>query len=49
MLQIDLWKRILIWAVVAAGLIFAAPNLFYDRVEGHNDAVTAIERQGSTD
>ncbi|ETX14706.1 preprotein translocase subunit SecD [Roseivivax halodurans JCM 10272] len=49
MLQIDLWKRILIWAVVAAGLIFAAPNIFYDRVEGHNDAVTAIEREGSTD
>lgn len=49
MLQIDLWKRILIWAVVAAGLIFAAPNLFYDRVEGHNDAVAAIERQGSSD
>ncbi|SLN30707.1 preprotein translocase subunit SecD [Roseivivax jejudonensis] len=48
MLQIDLWKRILIWAVVAAGLIFAAPNLFYGRVEAHNDAVTAIEREGST-
>ncbi|SEL33635.1 preprotein translocase subunit SecD [Roseivivax marinus] len=48
MLQIDLWKRILIWGVLVIGLILALPNLFYSRVEGHNDAVTAIERQGST-
>jgi preprotein translocase subunit SecD len=32
-------KRITIWLVVAAGLLFAAPNAFYSRVEGHNDAV----------
>ncbi len=46
MLQIPLWKRVLIWAVCAAGLILAMPNLFYSRVEGHNDARAAIERAG---
>ncbi|MCE0504545.1 protein translocase subunit SecD [Roseivivax sp. GX 12232] len=49
MLQIDTWKRVLIWLVVAFGIVFSAPNLFYDRVETHNDAVTAIERQGETE
>jgi preprotein translocase subunit SecD len=48
MLQIEAWKRVLIWAVCAAGLIFAAPNLFYGKVEQHNDAVAAIESQGAT-
>ncbi len=43
MLQIPLWKRVLIWAVCAAGLVLAAPNLFYSRVEGHNDAVARLE------
>lgn len=46
MLQIDLWKRVIIWAVVAVGLILALPNLFYGRVEIHNDALAAIEAQG---
>ncbi|NIY98779.1 protein translocase subunit SecD, partial [Salipiger sp. HF18] len=48
MLQIDTWKRVLIWALVVAGLVLAAPNLFYSRVESHNDAVKAIEKSGST-
>ncbi|MCL3882805.1 protein translocase subunit SecD [Marivita sp. GX14005] len=48
MLQIDLWKRILIWTTVAVGLFLALPNLFYPRVEQHNDAVAAIELQGET-
>jgi preprotein translocase subunit SecD len=48
MLQIDTWKRVLIWALVVAGLVLAAPNLFYSRVESHNDAVKAIETSGST-
>ena len=39
MLQIDLWKRILIWAVVACGLLLALPNAFYSKVESYNDAV----------
>jgi preprotein translocase subunit SecD len=43
MLQIDLWKRIVIWAVCAFGLLMALPNAFYTRVETHNDAVAAIE------
>ncbi|MHA6344136.1 protein translocase subunit SecD [Roseivivax sp. CAU 1761] len=48
MLQIDTWKRVLIWAVVLTGLVLALPNLFYGRVESRNDAVIAIERQGET-
>ncbi|MFD1157990.1 protein translocase subunit SecD [Roseovarius aestuarii] len=43
MLQISLWKRIVIWGVVALGLLLALPNGFYSRVETHNDAQTAIE------
>jgi preprotein translocase subunit SecD len=43
MLQIDLWKRVLIWTVCALGLLLAMPNVFYQRVEARNDAVAAIE------
>ncbi|GAA6178631.1 protein translocase subunit SecD [Shimia sp. NS0008-38b] len=43
MLQIDLWKRVLIWLTCAVGLLLAMPNAFYPRVEAHNDAVAAIE------
>ncbi|MBV0893170.1 protein translocase subunit SecD [Paracoccus sp. Z118] len=46
MLDIPLWKRVLILGLVALGLLFAMPNLFYERVETHNDAVTAAERAG---
>ncbi|KMK67210.1 protein translocase subunit SecD [Puniceibacterium sp. IMCC21224] len=48
MLQIDLWKRVLIWGTVALGLWLSMPNLFYGRVEGHNDAVKAITQSGET-
>ncbi len=48
MLQIDLWKRIVIWGLVALGLLLAMPNGFYGNVERHNDAATAIEA-GSDD
>ena len=48
MLQIDLWKRIVIWGMVALGLLMALPNGFYTRVETHNDAVAAMEA-GQTD
>ncbi|MFN3145879.1 MAG: protein translocase subunit SecD [Paracoccaceae bacterium] len=48
MLQIALWKRVVIWAVVAAGLILALPNLFYGRVESHNDALAEIALSGAT-
>ncbi len=43
MLQIDLWKRVLIWLVCAAGLLLAMPNGFYTFVEQSNDARAAIE------
>ena len=46
MLQIPLWKRVLVWGLCALGLLFAMPNLFYSRVETHNDAVKAIEKAG---
>ncbi|MCB2129716.1 MAG: protein translocase subunit SecD [Rhodobacteraceae bacterium] len=46
MLQIPLWKRIIIWGLCALGLLTAMPNLFYSRVERHNDAVTAAEKAG---
>ena len=48
MLQIPAWKRIVILAVCLAGVLFAFPNGFYNRVEQHNDAVVAIEMQGAT-
>ncbi|MEM8580910.1 MAG: protein translocase subunit SecD [Pseudomonadota bacterium] len=44
MLDIPLWKRVVIWGVVALGLMLAMPNLFYTKVEGHNDAVALVER-----
>ena len=48
MLQIDLWKRILIALTCAAGLWLALPNAFYSPVELHNDAVKEIELSGAT-
>ncbi len=48
MLQIDVWKRVLIWAVCLSGIFFAFPNGFYSRVEQHNDAVAEIEALGAT-
>jgi preprotein translocase subunit SecD len=46
MLNISIFKRILIILVVVTGLVYAMPNLFYPRVESHNDAVRAIELSG---
>ena len=43
MLFIDLWKKVVIWVIVALGLVLALPNAFYDRVEQFNDAAKAIE------
>jgi len=48
MLQIDLWKRVLIILTCAAGLWLALPNAFYGPVEQHNDAVKAISVAGSS-
>ncbi|OOY20764.1 protein-export membrane protein SecD [Thioclava sp. DLFJ5-1] len=44
MLHISLWKRVLILIIVVIGVVFAAPNIFYNRVEGHNDAVAAAAK-----
>ncbi len=38
-----LWRRIAIWLVCVVGIVFALPNLFYDRVEQANDARATIE------
>ena len=38
MLQIALWKRIIIWILCIGGLLIALPNAFYSRVETFNDA-----------
>lgn len=46
MLQIDRWKRILIFGICLLGLLYALPNAFYARVEAHNDAVAQIEATG---
>lgn len=46
MLQTPLWKRLLILAFCAWGFVAAMPNLFYPRVEAHNDAAKAIEAAG---
>ncbi|WP_170349110.1 MULTISPECIES: protein translocase subunit SecD [Ruegeria] len=43
MLQINTWKRVLIWSVCVIGLLMALPNAFYTRVEQSNDAKAAIE------
>lgn len=47
MLQIPLWKRVIIIGLCVIGLGLAAPNLFYNRVEGHNDAVSALTKTGA--
>ncbi|MEM9108027.1 MAG: protein translocase subunit SecD, partial [Pseudomonadota bacterium] len=48
MLQIPLWKRLMILAVCLAGILFSFPNFFYSAVEQHNDAVEEITLLGST-
>ncbi len=45
-MQMSLWKRLLVWGLCLAALMFAAPNLFYSRVERHNDAIARIEKSG---
>ena len=47
-MQSPLWKTILIWGICAVGLLFALPNLFYTKVEQHNDALKAVEASGVT-
>jgi preprotein translocase subunit SecD len=47
MLNTPLWKRVLIWTIVVVGIVFAIPNLFYTRVEGHNDALQVVTKGGT--
>ncbi|MDP3960343.1 MAG: protein translocase subunit SecD [Pseudorhodobacter sp.] len=46
MLHTPLWKRVMILGICALGLVYATPNLFYSRVETHNDAAKAIAAAG---
>ncbi len=46
MLHFPIWKRIIIWGLCATALIFAMPNLFYDRVERYSDAERMVEMAG---
>lgn len=46
MLQMDLWKRLVIWALCALAVLFALPNVFYNRAERHNDALAAVAKAG---
>ena len=46
MLHVPVWKRLVILGIVALALLFAMPNLFYARVETHNDAIVNAERAG---
>jgi len=48
MLQVSLWKRLLIVLICLSAAVFATPNLFYDRVERHNDALVRIEAGSAT-
>ncbi len=48
MLQMETWKRVVILLFTALIVMLAVPNLFYGRVETHNDAVKAVERSGGT-
>ena len=41
MLEFPLWKKAIIWGLCALGLWLAMPNLFYSKVESHNDNITA--------
>ena len=47
MQHFPLWKRILVIGLCLAGFALGVPNLFYNRVEAHNDAVTVLERDGA--
>lgn len=48
MLEMPLWKRFFILVVVGFGLFYAVPNLFYAKVEAHNDAVAEVDLTGVT-
>ncbi len=43
-LHTPLWKRLVIWGLIALGVVMAVPNVFYSRVETRNDAAIAIAK-----
>ena len=43
MLRLPGWQKIIVIVLCLFGVLMALPNLFYTRVERHNDAVNAIE------
>ncbi len=45
MLQFARWKQVIVLVVCLFGVILALPNVFYQRVEGHNEA-TALGEAG---
>ena len=47
-MQIPFWKRTIILGLCLLGLLLALPNLFYARVENHNDALAKIARGDET-
>ena len=46
--SMPLWKRVIILAICAWGIVAAAPNLNYTNIERHNDARAAVEAAGGT-
>ncbi|MDO5529488.1 MAG: protein translocase subunit SecD [Paracoccus sp. (in: a-proteobacteria)] len=46
MFQIPTWRRFVIIGLCVLGIVLSMPNLFYERVEQHNDALQASERAG---
>ena len=47
MLHISRTKQVMIWLTVAVGLFLALPNGFYNKVEGHNDAIAMGEESNA--
>ena len=43
MLQVSVFRHVLIWGICAIGMVIAMPNAFYSRVELANDARVALE------
>ncbi len=43
MLQVSVFRHVLIWGICVIGMVIAMPNAFYSRVELANDARVALE------
>ena len=46
-MHMPLWKRVMVWGLCVLALSLALPNVFYSRVERHNDAIAKIEKNGA--